>query len=708
MSKTKKLIYLKNTPITSKETNIVHFDHKDEVLAYEHLGCYVMSTPPKKSNTYTSRIYLCYKAQKEYFQERRRRGEKLHRINVKPNKLHLLDQFPKYIHFIHSCIKTSIPNIMSEHLTQDFLRGLRVCLLIFDYLDIKIRNIGELTNRIQKKVIENISKVCKFKNDRYMLRYFFGKIENHVHGFVPLDIPKTFFRDKSIEAYPSSTIYQMDFYARKELDRLIERRLEYIQWISELNKKELFSLENLACTYYNPNQKNIAFKQQINLISKTLFKTDLKSWESKQKGKYTYTSDQQRYQHLNLLKLSQEGIDIEVKDERMFSLWMKTIHPDWPFDQTVDEKYRKLYTHEKSFRISHMKKINLNYYDFESRIYPGFNEIYPLILLLLIREGLNSETLQDWKITKTDEGYKLGDESPFAIIIDAEKTRSNSIITTTISKDSDQAKYIEFYLKWLSDIYEHSNEKYFFQYIARGTKIRSWLGVELFGGMKRSKYSFYKKNKLFDINGKRILHINHQKIRVSNNYMDYLHGLSEFERQLKKGHKSIETQKKYENSIEWNDQIMLKIAKTQNQYVSFFRGQILESTKKVNKLFEGVLSDCSNPFSPDYPGHKSLKANEACTDWFKCLTGCTKANVIKPIHGPAIVAWKEYMEQQQELFLRIEDWEKEYLPDYEAATSTLEGFNESEIQFSTQNAHRYVDVVKMKFAKKVKPTKKIL
>lgn len=702
----KRLVQLQIDKKISNEKS-VHFDYKDNLLAKKHKGKYLMTSLPQKSRKLTSRIYLAYEAQKEYFQERKRRGEKLQGVNIKPNNLHLLNQFPEHIQFINSCIKTSIPNLMTAHLTQDFLRGLRVCLLIFDYLDIKIKNIGELTNRIQKKVIENISKVCKFKNDRLMLRYFFGKVESHVHGFVPLDIPKTSFRDQSIEAYPSSIIYQMDFYARKELDRLKERRLEYIQWIKELNNKELFSLENLACTYYNPNQTNKAFTQQINLISKTLFKTDLKSWESKQKGKFTYTSNQQRYQHLNLLKLSQEGIDLEVKDERMFCLWMKTIHPNWPFDQTVDEKYRKLYTNEKSFRISHMKKINLNYYDFESRIYPGFNEIYPLILLLLIREGLNSETLQDWKITKTNEGYKLGDESPFAIIVDAEKTRSNSIITTTISKESDQAKYIEFYLKWLADIYERSYEKYFFQYIARGTKIRSWLGVELFGGMKRSKYSFYKKNELFDIDGKRMLQINHQKIRVNNNYIDYLRGLSEFERQLKKGHKSIDTQKKYENSKEWNDQVMLKISKTQNQYESFFRGHTSGSTSKIEGLFEGPLCDCSDPTSPDYPGHKPLKSDEVCTDWAKCLTGCTKATVIKHIHGPAIVAWIEYLEAQEKLFFRTEDWEKEYLLERDAAKSALIGFNEDQLQFARENAHHYKDLVKMKFTKKVKLTKKV-
>lgn len=707
MSKKKKLLNLRIDKKVLEELNSVHFDHKDNLLAKEHHGKYLMTTLSKKSRKRTSRIYLSYKPHKEYFELRKKRGEALQGILARPNNLHLLDRFPQHEQFIHSVITIAIPNVMSEHLTEDFLRGFGICLLIFDYLKINLTYINELTNKIQKKAIENIHKVSKFKNDRNMLRYFFGTIEIYVDGFIAMDIPNTSNIDQSIEAYASSVIYQMDYYARKELKRLKERHLEYKGWIEELNKKELFTLENLACTYYNPNQKSRAFQQQINRISKILHNTDLKSWESQKNGQFTYASDEQKQQHHNLLKLSSTGIDIEIINENMFALWMKTIHPNWPFDQTVNKKYKEIYMHDKSFRHANMNKINLDYHEFESRIYPGFHEIYPLILLLLIREGLNSEVLQEWKITKTNEGYKLGDQSAFATVIDAEKTRANSIITTTISKDSEQTQYIEFYTQWLSDIYDHSNDEYFFQHTSRGSKILSWRDGISFEHMNRTEKSFYKKYEIYDLNDKRILRVNHKKIRVSSNYLDYLRGLNEFERQLKKAHKSIDTQKKYENSKEWEDQVMLKISKTQNQFVAFFRGKFLKSTEKIEKLFEGLLADCSNPTSPDYPGHRSLKSNEACTDWFKCLSGCTKANVMKHIHGPAIVAWKLYIEKQEELLFRTEDWEKEYLHEHEAAKSALEGFNENEMQFATENAHLYADIVKIKFAKKVKLNEKI-
>lgn len=706
--KKKKLIHLEFDKNVLKERNSIHLDHKDTLLAKEHFGQYLITTLSKKSRKRTSRIYLAYKPHKEYFEHRKQKGESLQGVAAQPNKLHLLDRFPQHIEFIRNVITTAVPNIMSYHLTEDFLRGLGTCLLVFDHLKISLKSIDELTNKIQKKVIENISKVSKVKNDRNMLRYFFGTIEKYVEGFTAMDIPKTSSIDQSIEAYASSVIYQMDYYARKELKRLKKQHLEYKEWIKELDKKELFSLENLACTYHNPTQKNRAFKHQINRISKTLHNTDLKSWESQENGKFTYISEKQKQQHQNLLGISKKGIDIEIKDEKMFALWMKTIHPNWPFDQTVDEKFREIYTHDASFRHANLKKVNLNYHEFESRIYPGFHEIYPLILLLLIREGINSEVLQDWKVSKTTNGYKLGDQSPFAIIIDAEKTRSNSIITATISKDSEQAKYIEFYTQWLSDIYDKSDDNSFFQHTSVGSKILTWRSDTSFHHMSRNENSFYNKYKIFDIDGERILHVNHKKIRVSSNYIDYLRGLSEFERQLKKGHESIDTQKKYENSKEWYHQFMQKISKTQNQFVAFFRGQSLESTHRIEGLFEGPLCDCSDPTSPDYPGHKPLKSDEVCTDWFKCLTGCTKAIVIKHIHGPAIVAWIKYLKAQEKEFFRTEDWDKEYLHDLDAAKSALVGFNESQIKLATENAHHYKDLVKIKFAKKVKITEKTL
>lgn len=704
----KKLKFIQTEHKNPDNQFLIHYDHKDNLFAKEHMGQYLIVTLSKKSRKSTSRVYLSYKPHKEYFEYRRKSGKVLPGSRVKPNNLHLLDRFPKHNQFIHNVINTAVPHVISVHLTEDFLRGFSIFLLVLDYLHITLTNINEITNEIQKKVIENLHKVLKYKNDRSMVRYFFGTIEIYVENFIAIDIAKASNIDKSIEAYPSSVIYQMDYYARKELKRLKKRHLEYKEWIKELEAKELFSIENLAHTYYNPKQKNRGFKKLINHISTVLHGENLKCWRRVEHGKYYYSNRNYEHKHLELLNISKNGKDLTIKNEKMFALWMKTIHPNWPFDHKVDKKYKKIYTNDNSFYNNNLNKSNINYHDFESRLYPGFHEIYPLILLLHIREGINSEVLQEWKVTKTDDKYKLGDQSTFAIVIDAVKSRANSIITTTISKNSEQAQYLKFYSQWITNLFETSNDNYFFQYISRGNKILSWRDNAPFSRMIRSEKSFYSRYKIYDINNKRISSVNHQKIRVSSNYMDYLRGLTEFERQLKKGHRNINTQQKYENSKEWDDQILLKLSKTQNQYVSFFRGQTLESTKKIEKLFDGILCDCSNPSSPDYYGHKSLKSNEACTDWFKCLTGCTKANVIKSIHGPAIVAWKKYMEEQQEKFFRIEDWEKEYLLDYEAAISVLEGFNENEIKSAIENSHSYADVVKMKFSKKVKLTKKTL
>lgn len=70
----------------------------------------------------------------------------------------------------------------------------------------------------------------------------------------------------------------------------------------------------------------------------------------------------------------------------------------------------------------------------------------------MIREGINAEVLRNWKVKKNKENqYTIGDRTPISLVIDAiKKNRSNSIISTIISNDSEQLKYIEFYLKWLT------------------------------------------------------------------------------------------------------------------------------------------------------------------------------------------------------------------------------------------------------------------
>lgn len=105
---------------------------------------------------------------------------------------------------------------------------------------------------------------------------------------------------------------------------------------------------------------------------------------------------------------------------------------------------------------------------------PNVFSIYPFILQLLIREGLNQETLFDFRVKKYDDRWVLNcKDSTHAIIIDSTKNRSNSIVTTTIDKNSKQYTYINFLIKWLSPLYEVQKSNRLFQHWSNGD-IRIW------------------------------------------------------------------------------------------------------------------------------------------------------------------------------------------------------------------------------------------
>lgn len=116
------------------------------------------------------------------------------------------------------------------------------------------------------------------------------------------------------------------------------------------------------------------------------------------------------------------------------------------------------------------------------------------------------------------------------------------------------------------------------------------------------------------------------------------------------------------------------------------------------------MADCKNNKSPTFRNAPVLKENEVCSDWCKCLTECNKSFVITKVHGPVIVSWINYLDKEKEKFIRIEDWNKEYLEDYEAANDVLSRFPEDDIIYCNKEAYKYDNFVKMKFFKTIKTT----
>ena len=72
------------------------------------------------------------------------------------------------------------------------------------------------------------------------------------------------------------------------------------------------------------------------------------------------------------------------------------------------------------------------------------------------------------------------------------KNRSNSIVTTTIDKNSKQYTYINFLIKWLSPLYEVQKSNRLFQHWSNGD-IRIWGEKNYFANLKASNADLFSK-----------------------------------------------------------------------------------------------------------------------------------------------------------------------------------------------------------------------
>jgi len=333
--------------------------------------------------------------------------------------------------------------------------------------------------------------------------------------------------------------------------------------------------------------------------------------------------------------------------------------------------------------------------------------LYPFVLYFLINYGLNLETLKSWKVFKDNEGnYKLDADylKPF-VLINGIKNRSNSEVTTVVQSNSLGKIIIDFLLKHLKPLYDCSDNKEFFQYYycIGGVGIKQ-ICSSYFTNINNSphEYSFYNQYEIFDLDGNRIKRLNHTYLRKSHTYQDFFKGKKEFERQIRKTHKSGSTTKiHYENqNFEWQEAKKHKIALAQNLVVGIFKGEITREEHKTVKLFEvGPMADCKDNKHPTFDNATDMKDNEYCIDWTKCLTRCNKSYVIPKIHGPVIFAWIKHMQDLKSEFIREVDWEKEYLVDYQAAKNTISFFTEEENEFCLKERYKHMSFIKMKFTR---------
>jgi hypothetical protein len=123
-------------------------------------------------------------------------------------------------------------------------------------------------------------------------------------------------------------------------------------------------------------------------------------------------------------------------------------------------------------------------------------------------------------------------------------------------------------------------------------------------------------------------------------------------------------------------------------------GKVSIAEQPKFKVFNTPMAKCKDPFKPTYKGAKKISSNDVCTNWRKCLTECDQSDVMAPIHGPVIVAWRDCMDDMLDVYPSIEAWEKEFLLDHMAAEATLGHFSKEILQACEQESPKYIEFVR--------------
>jgi hypothetical protein len=618
-------------------------------------------------------------------------------------KSSILDNRFKHKKLILQIIDNIFTDIKSEKLTEGLLIAIGIVIDILELNSIVLNNMNEFKTKYQILIYSHIRNTKTYKNqDKRDIRRLFNEFEKVIDGFEFI-LPKKYglilTKSKMQNELPSSVMYQLEYHALKEL-QLIKSKVEENLIIIK-NKDSILSIKNLLYTLF------IKIEKSRNLVKNILSKILLHKLSIDYNIDASFLFQKNCEKEVNDLKLlSKNGIDL-TSNKKYIAAFIDELYPYYPVNVEINDKYKSL-ADKDTFKTFFKDYYGSSVKEADLYIYPNKNAIYPLYLLLLIRTGLNSETLLDWEVYKENSSYNLtSDNLGILSIVESTKKRSNSRISCVLKNDSDEMKYINFYIKWANDIYANSKNKSLFQYFNRGglaNKKIEILTPHILAYLKEAPDSFYRKYEIYDQKGSRINFIDHRLIRKAHNFQEYIKGKQEFERQLKKGHiNSQTTQIHYENnSNEWNGLKKHKIAKAQNLLISIFKGQVSREQNHSVDLFDGSIANCKNNKNPTFKNASNLKSNEFCLDWTKCLTQCEQAYVIPKIHGPVIFAWIKFMKEQLDEFINEEHWEKEYLDDYNAAVDTIKYFTQDEKLYCKNEMTKHKEFVKMIFKRTTK------
>lgn len=714
--KPKQLKINDNQPMINEiKDNRVHFDRIDNTLAEKHYGYYLICSVSKSSQVKNSRTYISFKHKKEYYRYKAKQDNSIYKRTPVKNKTLILNNNKDYELLISDVIKRIFIEVKKLRLTESILEGLNYTISVFRSHKIKVNTLDEITIKyfrlVENSVVSTDNMVIKISASRFFneVTKVNPSLGKQFFNF-QIDNTKPYSNKRQNAALPSTVLYQLSFFAEKYFQEIMKKVKDF----KEYSKMSFFSLENMLTTLMTEDRKGkslfvrillVKLKQELNIDASVLLYSENQILNMNKKD-----SVKAMNKRSELKKMSYSGVDI-LKKELNYSLtWFSELFPNYPYDKKVLSRYIGCTPSD----IKTIKRTFVEYFDFpmkklEEILFPSNHHIYSLYLCLLIELGVNQESLEFLEVIKDEDNkYKIkGDDVGLMVLIDVPKHRSNSNITIPIKNNSKLKKMIDFYVEWNTPLYNFSKSNQLLQYVGNGTKVlHQPVGVEknFLTSYKLTSNNFFTRYEIIDTNNSRLDFIEHRAIRKSHLLQDFYKGKTEFERQMRKNHKSNETTKiYYENqNFEWMGVKKHKIAIAQNLVVGIFKGEVAREEHKTAKLILGPLADCKDNKKPSFHNAPSLKEEEYCTDWCKCLTQCDKSRVVPKIHGPVIYAWIDYMDKEKDKFFRIQDWEKEYLIDYQSACDTINYFENDEKDFCKNEFKKYSNFIQMRFQRVLK------
>ena len=387
-----------NSPVSlsSDSSNLmsrIYMDNEDNLLSKDHQYYYIIIKLGASSTLSSCRLYLSLDKQIEYYKARKKRGDLLFRSLPQRNRLQLLDKFPNNKEYIFNIIDKIIISPMLESTVSTLIYGLNLHLLACQENKILLANdLSNINTREQRIIIDYLVSISINKTGLRSVGSLYSHIERAIPTFKNTLIFN--FQSENILAIPSTVIFQLDYYARKELDEAIAKAREYQLWMKEFEKIDLFSLKNLARTYYERRKilksASGGFNRVLNSIAKQLHCIDLallryslidKEFYILAKIKSKVTIDEME------AIINSGGINIEyMNSERMYSFWHKELSPNYPIIEKVQDKYTFIFSKLKYFREKYSRVFGEKIREHDTRMMPDLNILYNLILFLLIRE----------------------------------------------------------------------------------------------------------------------------------------------------------------------------------------------------------------------------------------------------------------------------------------------------------------------------------